>query len=112
MTTEVASKQARRHKPMKEGNFIMSKTTKTAATYPIVAALVAAEQMEGMGANRQWQASNELQLQFLEQFFKPCRREVDAIPEIESLASWDVEEINVFLMTARLHHPTATVWTS
>jgi hypothetical protein len=63
----------------------------------MVAALVTAEQMEGMGANRQWQASNKLQLQFLEQFFKPCRREVDTIPEIESLASWDVEEINAFL---------------
>ena len=82
---------------MKEGNFIMSKTSKTAATYPIVAALVAAEQMEGMGANRQWQANNDVQRQFLEQFFKPCRNEVGNIPEIESLASWNFEEVNAFL---------------
>lgn len=75
----------------------MSQASKTAATYPIVAALVTAEQMEGMGPDRQWQSSNDLQRQFLEQFFKACRNEVGNIPEIESLASWNFEEVNAFL---------------
>ncbi len=80
----------------------------TAAAYPIVAALVEAEKMDGMGPNRQWQARNKVQLLFLEQFFKQCRGEIGKIPEIESIASWSVEDINAFLrqrgFTIQLRH--------
>ncbi|HZR42553.1 MAG TPA: hypothetical protein VFB12_20700 [Ktedonobacteraceae bacterium] len=81
--------------------------TKTWAAYPIVAALVAAEQMEGMGTDRQWQPANDTQQHFLEHHFALCRDEVAGIPEIESLASWSYETINVFLrkrgLTLQLH---------
>ncbi len=69
----------------------------TAVTYPIVAALVKAEDMQGMGANRQWQAVNDTQTRFLQEFFRACRDDVSRIREIESIASWNVEEINAFL---------------
>ena len=71
--------------------------SKTAVSYPIIAALVAAEGMEGMGDNRQWNPINDTQVRFLREFFATCRDEIDEIPEIESLASWDVEEVNAFL---------------
>ncbi len=69
----------------------------TAVSYPVVAALVKAEDMEGMGANRQWQAVNDTQTRFLQEFFRACRGEVGGIREIESIASWNVEEVNAFL---------------
>ncbi len=69
----------------------------TAVTYPIVAVLVKAEDMQGMGANRQWQAVNDTQARFLQDFFRACRNEVGSIREIESIASWSVKEVNEFL---------------
>lgn len=66
-------------------------------TYPIVAALVKAEGMSGMGSNRLWQATNDTQRHFLQNFFDNCRGEVGYIPEIDSIASWTVEDINTFL---------------
>ncbi|HLZ60785.1 MAG TPA: hypothetical protein VKR06_27880, partial [Ktedonosporobacter sp.] len=77
----------------------MSKTSMTAATYPLVAALVAAEQIEDMGPNRQWRATadNDLQRHFLEHFFSAGRNEVGSIREIESCASSSDEEVNAFL---------------
>lgn len=71
--------------------------TTTQVTYPIVAALVAAEIMEGMGPNRQWRAVNDTQTRFLQEFFRACRGEIGGIREIESIASWSVDEINAFL---------------
>ncbi len=66
----------------------------TNTTYPIVAALVKAEDI--LGPNRQWQPVNATQSRFLKEFFASCRGEV-GIPEIESIASWNVEVINRFL---------------
>ncbi len=66
----------------------------TNTTYPIVAALVKAEDI--LGPNRQWQPVNETQARFLKEFFTPCRGEV-GIPEIESIASWKAQVINQFL---------------
>lgn len=69
----------------------------TVATYPIVAALVEAEKMTGMGSNRQWWTRNATQVRFLTDFFSRCRDEIGGIPEIESIASWSVDEVNAFL---------------
>lgn len=70
----------------------------TAVPYPIIAALVRAESMEGMGPNRVWLAVNNHQEAFLRDFFKIGRGEVGNIPEIESLASWKADELNALLL--------------
>jgi len=72
--------------------------SKTAVTYPIVAALVAAERF--LGPDRKWKPTNRKptsgqQKRFLEQFFNICR--ADNIPEIRSIASANIEEVNKFL---------------
>lgn len=67
----------------------------TTVTYPIVAALVKAEDI--LGLDRIWEAINSTQQRFLKEFFAACRDEVGRIPEIESVASWSVDEINAFL---------------
>jgi hypothetical protein len=69
----------------------------TAVTYPMSEALVKAEEMKGVGVNRQWKAVNDEQSYFLKVFFDICREEIGKIPEIESIASWHAEEINAFL---------------
>jgi hypothetical protein len=71
--------------------------TKTSVTYPVVAALVVAEQMKDMGPDRQWEPVNNVQQYFLENYFNLCRNEIRGIPEIESLTSWSYETINEFL---------------
>lgn len=70
----------------------MSKTT---VVYPIVTALVKAEEIIGSG--RPWRVANRMQERFLTEFFEPCRRESGSIAEIESIAAFTAEEINRFL---------------
>ena len=70
----------------------MSNTT---VIYPIVTALVKAEELIGPG--RSWRATNQAQERFLKESFEPCRKESGSIAEIESIASFRAEEINRFL---------------
>ena len=70
----------------------MSNTT---VVYPIVTALVKAEEI--IGPKRTWQAANGEQARFLAEFFVPCRKESGEIAEIESIAAFQAEEINHFL---------------
>ncbi len=65
----------------------------SAAIYPIVAAVKAADTI--LGPDREWKPVNETQARFLKEFFAVCRNE--HVPEIESLASWNAEEITDFL---------------
>lgn len=74
-----------------------AKPTTTVANYPIVAALVKAEDIPGVGANRTWHSINPQQEQFITNTFTQVRSEVASIPEIESVASHSVFEINAFL---------------
>jgi len=72
--------------------------SRTVVNYPIVTALIAAERF--IGPNRQWKTVEDPPLsvkqeRFLKEVFDTCRGE--EIPEIESLASQKVEEINEFL---------------
>ncbi len=68
----------------------------TSVIYPLIAALVKAEDI--LGPDRNWQADNATQSLFLEEFFaQASRRESSRIPEIESIAAWDAEVINRFL---------------
>ncbi len=75
----------------------------TAVMYPIVSALVKAEEMDGMGPDRIWypvpgrDERAVMQKEFLGQDFEPCHEEVGSIPEIESVASWSVADVNAFL---------------
>jgi hypothetical protein len=64
-------------------------------TYPIVAALVKADDI--LGKNRLWTPINGMQSRFLADFFRICRNESLGIPEITSIASWSADEINTFL---------------
>lgn len=70
----------------------MSNTT---VVYPIVTALVKAEEI--IGPKRTWHAVNRTQKLFLQEFFEPCRRESGSIAEIESIAALTAAEINRFL---------------
>lgn len=70
-------------------------SSKTIVTYPIVAALVKAEDI--LGKNRVWTPKNGMQSRFLADFFRMCRHESLGIPEITSIASWSADEINTFL---------------
>ncbi len=68
----------------------------TSVIYPLIAALVKAEDI--LGPDRRWQAGNATQSLFLEEFFdQTSRKESPHIPEIESIADWDAEVINRFL---------------
>lgn len=67
----------------------------TVVTYPMVAALKAAERI--MGSGLKWNTVNPQQERFLRDFFSVCSGEIDQIPEIESIASWSADEINEFL---------------
>jgi hypothetical protein len=71
--------------------------SQTSTIYPLVAALVKTEAI--LGQDRTWQASNPQQAEFLATSFQAYRQESSQIPEIESIASWDAEEINRFLHT-------------
>lgn len=67
----------------------------TTVTYPIVAALVKAEDI--LGLDRLWEGINSRQQRFLREFFAVCHNEIAHIPEIESIASWQADEVNAFL---------------
>lgn len=67
----------------------------TIVSYPIIAALVAAE--AELGKNRWWNAVNTTQENFLDTIFADTREEVSNIPEIESTSSRSHEVINNFL---------------
>lgn len=69
-------------------------SSKTVAIYPIVEALVRAEDL--MGKVEQWHSTNRDQLRFRHDYLNVCREERE-IPEIESLASMSAFEINEFL---------------
>jgi hypothetical protein len=70
----------------------MSSTT---VIYPIITALVKAEEI--IGPERAWQTANRTQALFLSEFFAPCRQEGLSIAEIESIASFTADDINRFL---------------
>jgi hypothetical protein len=72
----------------------------TAATYPIVAAVKAVDQV--LGSGRKWVGVNDTQQQFLREFFEPTWPE--EVPEIEAIASQDASELAKFL--ARHGFPT------
>jgi hypothetical protein len=67
----------------------------TMVIYPIVTAMVRAEEI--IGPERVWQAVNSIQALFLSEFFAPCRQEGLSIAEIESIASFTADDINRFL---------------
>eukprot|EP00047_Mylnosiga_fluctuans_P006313 m.246234 g.246234 ORF g.246234 m.246234 type:complete len:282 (-) comp14942_c0_seq1:124-969(-) len=68
--------------------------TVTSVLYPIISALLAAEQG---GQQLTWAPTSEKQSAFLKEVFEPSRAEAKKIPEIESKASNKYEEINAFL---------------
>ena len=65
--------------------------------WPMIAALVKAEEMEGFGPNRVWQPMTGFQELFLIRYFKPLRSEAISLPEISSIVSRQAAEINAFL---------------
>lgn len=67
----------------------------TAVVYPLVTALLKAEEI--IGTQRNWHAVNATQTRFLKEFFLPGREESLSIAEIESIASFTAAEINRFL---------------
>ena len=69
--------------------------SKTCVTYPIVAALLKAEELVKPVEN--WRGSSFTCDRFLRDFLGRCREEISRIPEIESIASWSADEINKFL---------------
>ena len=78
---------------------VSAESSLTAVVYPIISATKASEKI--LGPNRQWLPSEkkdvkEKQRLFIKKLFEPCREEVDKIPEIVSIASWDANEINKF----------------
>jgi len=72
-----------------------AKKTTTDVSYPIIAAMVKAE--EELGPCRQWLAHNDHARHFLAQRFAAGRCEVGSIPEIKSAFSHSHEAINHFL---------------
>lgn len=73
---------------------LTDKTT-TIVTYPIAAALMAAEEfvIDSSG----WNPVKVIQRDFLERFYTPCREEIPTIKEIKSIAHIDVEVVNNWL---------------
>lgn len=69
--------------------------SKTMVVYPMVSALLKAEDM--LGPDRVWKPINETQAHFLTEFFQMCREEAMSLSEIESIASRNIEDINTFL---------------
>jgi hypothetical protein len=70
-------------------------TMQTVTPHPIVAALVAAEQI--LGPNRTWYSENPLAKKFLDKVFKETRNETNLIPELVSKVSRDYQKLNAFL---------------
>jgi hypothetical protein len=71
--------------------------SQTTTLYPIVAILAEAEKVQLIKSNPTWQPKNDLQAEFLAKYYSDGRADIKNIPEIESIASWKVEEVNEFL---------------
>ena len=69
--------------------------TSTIVTYPIAAALMAAQEfiIDSSG----WNPVKIIQRDFLERFYTSCREEIPTIKEIKSVAHIDVEVVNKWL---------------
>ncbi len=71
------------------------------SVWPMVAALVEAEKMPGMGQDRIWRPGNGInagkQKIFLSKYFGPLRNKVAGISEMRSVSSRSADEINLFL---------------
>jgi hypothetical protein len=63
-------------------------------TYPIVAALKAADQFL---KRMKWTPKNETQREFLNMFWEPCHTEIDGLKEIKAIAHTEYHIINQFL---------------
>lgn len=74
-----------------------ARLSQTNCVYSVTAALLAAEDIEGMGPHRHWRWQNAFQSVFLHDYFEICRYELMSIPEIECVASRNCEVINRFL---------------
>ncbi len=72
-----------------------SVVSSTVCNHPIVACLVAMEQI--LGSNRKWRGVNVRQREFISEVFEAMRNEVSNFPELESISSRDYNEINGFL---------------
>ncbi len=73
-----------------------TRISETVCMPPLVGCLVAAEQE--LGPKRVWQQTNSRQAYFLDHFFRTLYQEISrALPELQSIASYDVEVINKFL---------------
>lgn len=77
-------------------NYRRLRMTTTTCPLSIVAALLAAETMPGMGRGRVWQSDNDDQAAFLNQFWGQTRAEMIA-DLMDAIASWDVSVVNKFL---------------
>lgn len=74
----------------------MAKTeSQTACFYPIVAAVQKADDI--IGRNHEWQPNNQEQMEFLIEHYGPCAADTAKISEIQSIASFDANEINKWL---------------
>jgi hypothetical protein len=73
----------------------MTKETSVVVTYPIVSALLAAE--EFIKDAEGWKPINDAQKEFLEEVHTLCKGEIPSIEEIESIANTEVEVINKWL---------------
>jgi hypothetical protein len=69
--------------------------TETVVVHPIVAALVAAEQV--LGPRRNWQTDNTTGRDFFAGAFARAHDEAAKIPELEHIASFDADAISNFL---------------
>lgn len=67
----------------------------TFVSLPITGCLVKAEDIAGAGLN--WRSVSDLQCHFLEQYFASECGKVASLPDIESIVSWSIDEINQFL---------------
>ncbi|MHA1961758.1 MAG: hypothetical protein ACW99U_16165 [Candidatus Thorarchaeota archaeon] len=73
----------------------LTKETSVVVTYPIVSALLAAEEFIKDASG--WKPINDSQREFMEEVHTLCKGELPSITEIESIAHTDVEFINSWL---------------
>jgi hypothetical protein len=73
--------------------------SKAVATYALVGAVQAIDDF--LGKNHSWNPVNDTQQCFLIDYFEQCRNEIARIPELESVASKQIDEINLFLESHR-----------
>lgn len=71
------------------------KQSQTAVFYPIIAAVRKADDV--LGPKRKWLPVNPEQRAFLVEHYGPCVPDLPKIPEIQSVVSFNAEEINRFL---------------